>query len=116
MKIKNIADLREEKQRLAELSRWQKTVLEQDVQFIKHEFTGKELLSKAAASIVPASIRKSKWLNAPINFIARKIFRAKEDIVSESSDSGTGNLTRNLALSTLTTVGGLLIGKIFKKK
>jgi hypothetical protein len=117
IKINNLQSLQAERKRLEALEKTQKDMVNTDMEFIKKEFlSGPEVLNKAAESIVPFQVRRSNLINAPINFLAEKIFNINHDVVTQESDKGKGNRARNIALGVLESVGSYLLIKYIRSK
>jgi hypothetical protein len=116
MKINNLKHLREEKLRLNTDADAQMVLIKDDIALIKKEFTPLELFNKASSAIVPEPLRHSKFINGPINFIAKTFFREPGNIVNENSDAGKGNQIRNVALSVLETAATYLVTRYIRNK
>ncbi|MDQ3073797.1 MAG: hypothetical protein M3Q97_11105, partial [Bacteroidota bacterium] len=98
------------------LEQVQKQVIKGDIRYVKEEFSVGDILSKAMGSIVPQAVRRSGVVNNPINFIARTIFGKNENVVSKHSDSGKGNVLRNIALGLVEGTAAYLIAKAIKRR
>lgn len=117
VRINDLDSLKSERKRLEALEKTQKSIVDSDMEFIKKEFlSGPEVLNKAAESIVPFQVRRSNLINAPINFLAEKIFNINHDVVNPESDRGKGNRVRNIALGVLEGVGSYLLLKYIRSK
>jgi hypothetical protein len=115
-RINNLAGLRIEKRRLEALKDQQYQVVENDIRFVKKEYLSMEVIHKTLASMVPDFIRHSKYLNAPVNFIAEKLFHTKEPVVHETSDKGKGDRIRNVVLAIAETAAPFFLKGFLKKK
>jgi hypothetical protein len=115
MIINNLKDLQQERKLLQTQADAKIALLKNDLELLKNEFKPLQLFNRASEAIVPEPFRRSKLINAPINFIARTLFKENKDVVS-GSDSGTGNQVRNIALSILETTATYLLTKYIRNK
>ncbi len=116
MKINSLEDLERDKQRLRTEAHIVVQNLNNDFKLLKKALEPLELIRRWAISVVPEAIRHSKIVNGPINFIAKTIFHEPRDVVKETSDSGTGNQIRDVALGVLETAASFLVSRYIRKK
>jgi hypothetical protein len=114
--INNLEDLRREKLRLEVLAAEQEHLLQSDWNYIKATYAPTRLANKAAQSVVPEQLRRSKFINDPINFIARALFQKEENVVSIHSDQGRGNIIRNIALGLGEGIAAYLFTRFIKRR
>ncbi len=114
--INNLDSLKAERARLHAKKLALETSLKNDVTFIKEQYLSTSIVSKVAASMVPASIRHSKWINNPINYIAKLITPAKEEVVHTGADNSKGDKIRNMVLAIAQTAAPVLISTLLKRR
>ena len=115
-KINTLAELRNEKLILQLDAERNLDLIKKDIELIKNEFKPLQLFNKASETIVPESLRRSNLINAPINFIAKALFKEKGDVVNSGSDSGTGNHVRNIALGVIESAATYLLTRYIRNK
>lgn len=114
--ITNLAELRAEKLRLQVLATKQKEIIQSDFEYIKKEYAFLNIMNRAAQKVVPEPVRKSTVLNDTVNFLARRVFQNEKNVVSTNSDSGKGNMVRNIALGAIEGVFTLIITRYLGRK
>jgi hypothetical protein len=91
-------------------------VIREDIAYAKAQLSPMELLNKLATKLVPGIIRHSPIVNTPINFLAGALFKKNHNVVDSSSDKGTGNRNRNIALGLAEGIGTILLARLVKNR
>lgn len=114
--ITDLESLKAEKLRLRLVADKQEQVLSEDFEFMKLTYSPEAILTRTASKIVPSFLRRSSLVNVPINFLAKNLFDAEDNVVSTHSDQGKGNMGRNIALGVAEGVGAWLLTRFIKRK
>ena len=116
MKINNLSELNLKISELNLQGASHLKAVENDIDLLKKELTPLSLFSRISEAVIPDAVRHSKLVNGPVNFIAKKIFHEKEDVLSRNSDSGKSSQVRNVALGLLETAASFMVTRYIRKK